>query len=341
MQGTQTPGSMRAGISENAKAVLALTGPPLLGGCRTAAEPLTPAEYNRLDRWLREAGKEPADLVAAGGSRLVEELPVVLGRARIGTLLGRSAAAGTACALWWGRWIWTLWRRDPACPPGLERNLGEQAPPLLHGCGAWAAGSGGGLAVVGSRHAGERALERAAQVGRLCAEAGRAVISGGARGVDRAAADGALEAGGRALVVLPGGLARAALDERHREALGERRLVLVSPFDPSVRFEAWRALARNKLIYALADAGLVVDTAHGRGGTWSGAVEQLGRFRSVPVYVCADGESERGVRGLLDRGALAWPDPRSSLELAEILDRARAPGGETPESARLPLEGGR
>lgn len=339
MQGFQVPGSMRTEISANGRAVLLLTGPLVRAG-RTAAKPLSPAEYHRLDRWLREEGKEPADLVAAGGSRLVEELPVALDRARIGTLLGRSAAARAACARWGERSIWTLCRRDPACPPGLERKLGEQAPPLLHGRGAWASGSGGGLAVVGSRNAGKRALGRAAQVGRLCAEAGRAVISGGARGVDRAATGGALEAGGRALVVLPGGLERAALDERHREPLGEGRLVLVSPFDPSVRFEAWRALARNKLIYALADAGLVVDTAHGRGGTWSGAGEQLGRFRSVPVYVCADGESERGVRGLLDRGALAWPDPRTPLELAEILDRARTPASEMLASARLSLEGG-
>lgn len=323
---------MRTGISANARAVLMLTGPLIRGGCRSAAKPLTPAEFNRLDRWLRETGKEPADLLAGGGARLVSEVPAALGRERIGTLLGRTEAASVALARWRELSIWTLGRRDPAYPPGLERKLGDRAPPLLHGCGSLASLREGGLAVVGSRHAGKRARERAAQVGRLCASARAAVVSGGARGVDRAAANGALAAGGRALVVLPDGLERAALDERNRRILGERRLALVSPFDPSVRFKAWHALARNKLIYALADAGLVVDAAHGRGGTWSGAVEQLGRFRSVPVYVCADGETERGIRGLLDKGAREWPQPVTARELAEILDGA-------PASAQLPLAG--
>ena len=318
-----------------------LASPLVRGGGRAPAKPLTAAEFGRLDRWLGESGREPADLLAgAGGSALASEIPAGLDRERIAALLGRGRAADVAVARWLEASIWTVGRSDPEWPPAFERKLGERAPPLLHGCGSPELLRGGGLAVVGSRNAGERALAVAGAVGRLVAEAGRTVVSGGARGIDRAAENAALEAGGRAVSVLPDGLERVVLDGRHRAPLEQGRLALVSPFDPAVRFHAWHALARNKLVYALADAALVADTARGRGGTWSGAVEALGRFRSGPVYVRADGETARGIQGLLAKGALAWPDPGGPEELAELLDEAgnRATGESGTE--RLPLAAG-
>ena len=43
-------------------------------------------------------------------------------------------------------------------------------------------------------------------------------------------------------------------------------------------------MARNKLIYSLAEWSLVVSTAAGEGGTWTGAIEAL-RDAQVPVFV--------------------------------------------------------
>lgn len=43
-------------------------------------------------------------------------------------------------------------------------------------------------------------------------------------------------------------------------------------------------MQRNKLIYALADASLVVSSDLNKGGTWAGAVEQLDKLKFVPVY---------------------------------------------------------
>ena len=330
---------MRDGISESAKAVLMLASPLVRGGGRAPAKPLTAAEYGRLARWLRETGREPADLLAgADGSTLLNEIPAALDRERIGALLGRSAAADAAVARWREASIWTVTRSDPGYPPALARKLGERAPPLLHGCGSPELLRGGGLAVVGSRNAGERARAVAVQVGRLVAAARRTVVSGGARGIDRAAENAALDAGGRAVSVLPDGLERVVLDGRKRGPLEGRRLALVSPFDPAVRFKAWHALARNKLVYALGDAGLVVDCAYAKGGTWSGAVEQLKQYRSGPVYVFEQGETEDGIRGLLAKGALAWPHPGGPEGLAQLLDAARARAREGSGSGQLPLE---
>ena len=99
----------------------------------------------------------------------------------------------------------------------------------------------------------------------------------------------------------------------------EGQLVLVCPYDPAARFVVGHAMQRNKLIYALSDAALVVNSDHGHGGTWAGATDQLDKLRFVPVYVRASGRRSKGIEGLLDRGARSWPNPRTPEELERVL----------------------
>ena len=68
-------------------------------------------------------------------------------------------------------------------------------------------------------------------------------------------------------------------------------------------------MQRNKLIYALADAALVVNSDFEKGGTWAGAVEQLEKLRLVPLYVRSRGEISTGLEALRRKGAAPWPDP--------------------------------
>ncbi len=177
----------------------------------------------------------------------------------------------------------------------------------------------GGLAVVGSRKVEEDLIEYTEDVGRLSAEARKAIISGGARGIDQAAMSGALEAGGRSVGILAHGLERAVLNRRNRNALLDGQLVLVCPYDPTARFLVGHAMQRNKLIYALSDTALVVNSDHGHGGTWTGATEQLAKLRFVSVYVRANGKRSKGLEGLLDRGAKPWPEPKTPNALLGIL----------------------
>jgi predicted Rossmann fold nucleotide-binding protein DprA/Smf involved in DNA uptake len=83
-------------------------------------------------------------------------------------------------------------------------------------------------------------------------------------------------------------------------------------------------MQRNKLVYALADAALVVNADLDRGGTWAGATEQLDKLRLVPVYVRSTGEPAPGLEALQRRGALPWPDPADADGLDAAL-RAAAP----------------
>jgi predicted Rossmann fold nucleotide-binding protein DprA/Smf involved in DNA uptake len=52
-------------------------------------------------------------------------------------------------------------------------------------------------------------------------------------------------------------------------------LVLITPFNPEAGFNVGHAMARNRYIYCLADAAVVVSSAAGKGGTWSGALEDI------------------------------------------------------------------
>ena len=96
-------------------------------------------------------------------------------------------------------------------------------------------------------------------------------------------------------------------------------MVLVSQYDPKAGFNAGHAMQRNKLIYALSDAGLVIDAAHNEGGTWAGAVEQLDKLRFVPVFIRSEGVIGAGLEGLRRKGASPWANPETPDEFSAVL----------------------
>jgi len=307
---------MNGELSQNAQAILLLTAPLLAGGSRPSVRPLPLGDYNNLVRHLHDTEMEPANLLGSEGLRELDSSWSGLGIRRtledIRQLLDRGFLLAQALERWSARAIWVVTRPDHDYPNRLRKKMRGKAPPVLYGCGDREALDGGGLAVVGSRKVNEELIEYTERVGQLAAEAEVPIVSGGARGVDQAAMRGSLEAGGHAIGVLGNNLERAALDRGNREPLMDGRLVLVSSFDPAVRFRGWQAMERNKQIYALADAALVVNSDHGHGGTWAGATEQLGKLRYVPVvYVRSNGEPCRGLDELVARGAVKWSEPRT------------------------------
>ena len=300
---------MTAELSSNAQAILLLTAPLIAGRGKPSVDPLTAGEYRRFARRLRELQREPADLLDPGARTLLKECRFDSDPERIERLLGRGFLLSQAVERWRTRAIWVVSRADAAYPQRLKKRLGEDAPPILYGCGDAVLLDGGGLAVVGSRNVNDTLVEYTEEVGRLTALARRAVISGGARGIDQAAMRGALEAGGNVVGILADSLEKAAVRREHREALMDGRLVLICPYDPAARFNVGHAMQRNKLIYASADAALVVNSDYKKGGTWTGAIEQIEKFKFVPIYVRADEDVGKGLDELRKRGAKPWPNP--------------------------------
>ena len=329
---------MIAELSSNAQAILLLTAPLIAGRGKPSIDPLSAGEYRRLARRLRELQREPADLLRLGADSLLKECWLDLDSGRLERLLGRGFLLSQAVERWRTRAIWVVSRADAGYPQRLKKRLGEDAPPVLYGCGDASILDAGGLAVVGSRNVDEALIEYTENAGRLNAEAHRVVVSGGARGIDQAAMRGALQAGGKVVGILADGLEKAAVRREHREALMNGRLVLMCPYDPAARFNVGHAMQRNKLIYALADAALVVNSDYGKGGTWAGASEQIERLKFVPVYVRADGDVGKGLAELQRLGAKPWPNPETAQELEEILDSPSTAACSAPEQ-RAQLSG--
>ncbi len=332
---------MKFELSSNAKAILLLTAPLIVGRGKgeSFVKPLSISEYHRLACRLRELQCQPADLLAHGAGEIVSKCRGDLDSERLEWLLGRGFLLALAVEHWQKRAIWVVSRADDAYPSILKKRLGKDSPVLLYGCGDMEiAAAQGALAIVGSRNVKESLIEYARDVAALTAEAGRTVVSGAAQGIDRAAMNGALEAGGKAVGVLAGNLERTAMNREHRNLLLERRLLLVSPYDPRARFDVGHAMQRNKTIYALAEASLVVNAAANSGGTWTGAIEQLRKYQAVPVYVRSTGERSEGIEALQREGARPWPNPDTPEALKKILDAAPSEELVDPEQRMLTME---
>ncbi len=333
-------------LSENTKAILLLTAPLISGKRGKADSLLTLGDYNRLAGYLHEIEREPADLLRTGADDLLRDCPLKLNPDGIKQLLARGVQLATVTDHWESIDIWVISRADEEYP-GRLRKLSTSAPPVLYGCGPRSLLESSGLAVVGSRNVGEEPLEFAGAIGQLAAEADYTIISGAAKGVDQAAMSGALNHGGMATGIITGDLRRLVLNRENRQFLVDERLVLVSPNDPQAGFHVAKAMERNKLIYALADAALVVESTYGSGGTWNGAIEQLdknkkleAKRRRVMVYTRSTGNLSAGLEGLRRLGASSWPEPTNIDEFKDTMVGAANKAATLPTKPELSLEFG-
>ena len=310
---------MNSSLSPNTQAILLLTAPLIAGRGESSADLLTPGEYKRLARLLHSKRRQPADFLVSDAQELLEDCNALIDSDRIKRLLARGFLLSQAVEHWRTRAIWVVSRADAEYPRRLKSRLKDDAPPVLYGCGDAAILETGGLAVVGSRDVDQILVEYTERIGQLTAKSKNTLVSGGARGIDQAAMRGALGAGGTVAGVLADSFERAVLNREHRNLLLEGQLVLVTPYDPAASFNVGHAMQRNKLIYALADAALVVSSDYQKGGTWTGAVEQLEKLRFVPLYVRLNGGAGKGLEALRIKGALPWPNPDNPEEFAEAL----------------------
>ncbi len=172
---------------------------------------------------------------------------------------------------------------DPEYPERL--GAVPDPPPALFVDGELPASSYPGVALVGSRKASVSGLDAARSLGRALGERGAYVVSGLALGVDAAAHEGALEAGGPAVGVLGCGIdvvyprSNRRLFERVRE-----NGAVVSEYHLGEAPLAWRFPARNRIIAGLCDTVVVVEAAEKSGAliTARHALDAGGDVWAVP-----------------------------------------------------------
>ena len=123
------------------------------------------------------------------------------------------------------------------------------------------------IAVVGTRSATQQGLVRASLMARLLTESGIAVTSGLARGIDTAAHQAALDAGGRTLAVLGNGITQVA--PRQNRALAEDIArfggLVVSQFFPTANPAQWTFRKRNEVTSGISQGTVVIEASQTSG----------------------------------------------------------------------------
>ncbi len=225
---------------------------------------------------------------------------------------------------------------------GTERLVGLADGPLV--------------AILGSRLASDYGMEMSRELARGLSAAGVSVTASLADGVAVAAHAGALEASGRAVAVLPGGLS-AGCPARRRSLLARviERGCAISELPSSCSARRWGQLASERIVVALADAVVIVEAADSPGDLEAARIASLlGRpLGAVPGRATSPLSS--GAHRLLREGVKLIRGPHDVLDLlaldiesispmlplcgmscgleprlAALLDRV-AGGGDTPE----------
>jgi len=232
---------------------------------------------------------------------------------------------------------WTL-RRGDVDWPELWRDV-EDPPDTVRGSGSSGVLGRSAVAIVGTRRASARGLAVARRLSADLARTGWVVVSGLARGVDAAAHEGALAAGGVTVAVMATGVDRTYpaghADLRRRI---ERVGCVVTEAPDGTAPLPFLFPRRNRLVSGLA-RGVIVVEAPLRSGAMSTAHHGLDQGRevfAVPGPVDVDGC--RGCHHLLRQGAHLVERARDVLEVL-----GRPPGGtsspDEPPATALPVAG--
>jgi DNA processing protein len=248
-----------------------------------------------------------ASLPSTGPARLRTLLaadPPALAWARAGASTGASLA--TVHRAWQRQsalGIQVLLAGQPSYPARLVDD--PHAPAVLFCLGDPAALAGGPtVALVGTRAPTRYGIGVAAQFGADLAAAGVSVVSGLALGIDGAAHEGACGAGAPPIAVVAGGLDHV-YPQRH-ERLWERVAsagVIVSESPAGVPTEKWRFPVRNRLLAALSDVVVVVESRHHGGSrhTVDAAMDRGVPVGAVPGSIRS--ATSEGTNALLADGA--------------------------------------
>ena len=194
---------------------------------------------------------------------------------------------------------------SPEYSKTLKQNLkASHSPALLYVKGNKQILHEKSIAIVGSRAAEGKSLEFTNNIAKLASKDFKIVVSGFAKGVDKQALDSAIKYKGQSIIVLPQGITtfNSGFKTYYKQIVDGDVLVL-STFHPKAVWSAGLAMARNPIIYGLADEIFVAESSE-KGGTWSGVIDGLRKGRKI--FVRKPEPNEKNANNLLiQKGAIA------------------------------------
>ena len=192
------------------------------------------------------------------------------------------------------------------CPDYPKGLLELKDPPfILFGEGRRELLAARSVAMVGSRNATRTGLGNATAFGKAFAQAGWAVVSGLAEGIDGAAHTGALQAKGATIAVL--GCGPDEVYPKHhaglKKQIAEQGGLVLSEYPPGTAPQPAFFPRRNRIIAALADALLVVEAALRSGSLITARVaSEIGRpVAALPGSIHSS--QSKGCHAMIKKGA--------------------------------------
>lgn len=216
----------------------------------------------------------------------------------------------------WGSWkIEVMNRGDKLFPKRLVKI--NQAPEKLYYRGNWDKKIFQKvIAVVGSRSMTKYGEMAVAKLIPGLVRAGYTIVSGFMYGVDTAAHKACLEAGGKTIAVLGGGLNRLTPvqnDKLYSEVLDKGGLVM-SEYEPEEVAQLWTFPQRNRIVAGLSQAVLVIEAGEGSGSL---ITAKLGFDQKKPVLAVPGPITvslSAGTNWLIRNGAVAVTSANDILE---------------------------
>ncbi|MEM9364421.1 MAG: DNA-processing protein DprA [Planctomycetota bacterium] len=202
------------------------------------------------------------------------------------------------------------------------------APPLLFAKGGWLLRDSFAVAIVGTRHATTYGLKQTERIVNELVGMGVTIVSGLARGIDSASHRAALNAGGRTLAVIGGGMAEMYPPENAplAEEIAQSGVVF-SEQSPFSKPKSHMFPQRNRLIAAMSLATVVIEAPQRSGSMITARLAgEMGRdVMALPGPVSS--RASRGCHELIRDGAVLVQTGQDILELI----------GSVPEPIANPL----
>jgi len=237
--------------------------------------------------------------------------------------------------------VWIIHFNDERYPPVLRRIY--DPPPVLYIKGSLSRQDNLCVAIVGCRRCSLYGQEQASRFGHLLASAGFTVCSGMARGIDTAAHQGALSAGGRTIAVQGCGLANIFPPENAKlfEMIAESGACVS---ELPLRYEplSENFPPRNRIIAGLSLGTIVIEASLKSGAliTARAALENNREVMAIPGKI--DSPISRGTHQLLKQGAKLVESIEDVMEALgyvgeQLREYANASAKEATEAVELPL----
>lgn len=287
-------------MNTNSAAIIAICSHLCVG---ENVRPFEPGEWSKLAAMLHSQNLQPKDLLTFSSGDFMNNFGFDSEQSeRLSRLIGRGGSIAFEIEKYENMGIKIVTRSDEDYPKKLKRTLKNQCPPLFYYTGELTLAGKPFVGFIGSRDINRNDISFAQKTIDKVIARGFGVVSGGARGIDSVSRARALEGGGAVTEYISDSLVKKIKDKEIINAIKSGKLVIMSVVKPDAGFNAGIAMMRNKYIYAHSMGTVVVKSDYNKGGTWSGATENL--KNNWCCEFCWDNAAYAGNMALIKNGAI-------------------------------------